>query len=73
MGFNSPVGMFAYADAKDPGINTMYLGQGGIGLPEREYYFKQDEKSEALREAYKQLIADAHSLAGWRWMPAQLM
>ena len=65
LGFNSPVGMFAYADAKDPGINTMYLGQGGIGLPEREYYFKQDEKSEALREAYKQLIADAHSLAGW--------
>ena len=47
LGFNSPIGMFAYADAKNPGINTMYLGQGaGIGLPEREYYFKDDEKSE---------------------------
>ena len=65
LGFNSPVGLFAYADAKNPGINTMYLDQGGIGLPEREYYFKDDEKSEALREQYKQLIADVHVLAGW--------
>ena len=65
LGFNAPVGLFAYADAKNPGINTMYLGQGGIGLPEREYYFKDDEKSEALREQYKQLIADIHAMAGW--------
>ena len=64
LGFNAPVGMFAYADAKNPGINTMYLGQGGIGLPEREYYFKDDEKSEALRQQYKTLISDAHELAG---------
>ena len=65
LGFNAPVGLFAYADAKNPGINTMYLGQGGIGLPEREYYFKDDDKSEALREQYKQLIADMHAMAGW--------
>ena len=52
--------MFAYADAKNPGINTMYLGQGGIGLPEREYYFKDDDKSEVLRQQYKALITDAH-------------
>ena len=64
LGFNSPVDMFAYADAKDPGINTMYLGQGGIGLPEREYYFNDDDKSESLRQQYKALITDAHALAG---------
>ena len=64
LGFNSPIGMFAYADAKDPGINTMYLAQGGIGLPEREYYFKDDDNSEALRQQYKALMADAHALAG---------
>lgn len=70
LGFNAPIGMFAYADAKNPGINTMYLSQGGIGLPEREYYFKDDEKSEALRQQYKQLIADAHELAGLAIDPA---
>ncbi|MCH1580040.1 MAG: M13 family metallopeptidase, partial [Luminiphilus sp.] len=64
LGFNGPVGMFAYADAKNPGINAMYLSQGGIGLPEREYYFKDDEKSEALRQQYKALITDVHALAG---------
>ena len=69
LGFNSPIGMFAYADAKDPGINTMYLGQGGIGLPEREYYFKDDEKSEDLRQQYKALITDAHTLAGFTLEP----
>ena len=69
LGFNSPVGMFAYADAKDPGINTMYLGQGGIGLPEREYYFKDDDKSEALRQQYRALITDAHALAGFTLEP----
>ena len=70
LGFNAPIGMFAYADAKNPGINTMYLSPGGIGLPEREYYFKDDEKSEALRQQYKQLIADAHELAGLAIDPA---
>ena len=64
LGFNGPVGIFAYADAKNPGINAMYLSQGGIGLPEREYYFKDDEKSEALRQQYKALINDVHALAG---------
>ena len=64
LGFNAPVGMFAYADAKNPEINTMYLGQGGIGLPEREYYFKDDDKSDTLRQQYKELIVDAHALAG---------
>ncbi|MDG2461463.1 MAG: M13 family metallopeptidase N-terminal domain-containing protein, partial [Luminiphilus sp.] len=64
LGFNGPVGIFPYADAKNPGINAMYLSQGGIGLPEREYYFKDDEKSEALRQQYKALITDVHALAG---------
>ena len=72
LGFNSPIGMFAYADAKNPGINTMYLGQGGIGLPEREYYFKDDDKSEVLRQQYKALITDAHTLAGLTLEPEAL-
>ena len=72
LGFNSPIGMFAYADAKNPGINTMYLGQGGIGLPEREYYFKDDDKSEVLRQQYKALVTDAHALAGLTLEPGAL-
>ena len=28
------------ADAKNPKINTYYLGQGGLGLPDRDYYLQ---------------------------------
>ncbi|NTU71183.1 MAG: M13 family metallopeptidase [Coriobacteriia bacterium] len=30
----------------------VYLGQGGLGLPERDYYLRDDERSSALRAAY---------------------
>jgi len=39
----------------DPGQSSMYVAQifqGGLGLPERDFYFRTDPKSEALRKAY---------------------
>lgn len=63
-GFNSPVEIWQYADAKDPSIYAFYLSQGGIGLPDREYYFKDDGKSELIREQYRAYIADLHQIAG---------
>jgi putative endopeptidase len=30
----------------------VYVGQGGLGLPERDYYLRDDERSVALRSAY---------------------
>lgn len=35
----------------------IYLGQGGLGLPERDYYLRDDERSVALRSAYEQHVA----------------
>jgi putative endopeptidase len=32
------------------------LGQGGLGLPNRDYYFKTDEKSTKVRQAYQQYL-----------------
>ena len=63
-GFNSPVEIWQYADARDPSIYAFYLSQGGIGLPDREYYFKDDAKSELIREQYRAYIADLHQIAG---------
>ncbi len=40
------------------------LDQGGIGLPERDYYFKTDEKSASIRKAYVAHIAKMFELAG---------
>lgn len=48
-------------DLKNVNLNVAYLGQGGIGLPNRDYYF--DEKYAAIRTAYVQHIASAFELA----------
>ncbi len=41
-------------DTRDPTMNVLYLGQGGIGLPEREYYTAAQFKPQ--REAYRAYI-----------------
>jgi len=44
-------------DFEDSDAYLAYLGQGGLGLPEREYYTRDDERSVALRDAYRDHIA----------------
>src|SRR5260370_3950289 len=51
-------------DAKD---STQVIGaafQGGLGLPEREYYLKEDDKSKQLRDAYVMHVAKMFELLG---------
>lgn len=38
-----------------------YIAQGGLGLPDRDYYFKEDEKSKVIREEYKKYMAKMFS------------
>ncbi len=42
------------ADTADPTMNVLWLGQGGLGLPEREYYFSPQFKPQ--REAYRAYV-----------------
>ena len=51
-------------DLKDPERYAMYVLQNGLGLPEREYYFKDDEKSEEIRTKYVEHIGKMFDLAG---------
>ncbi|HEY6946811.1 MAG TPA: M13 family metallopeptidase [Candidatus Acidoferrum sp.] len=51
-------------DAKDSSQVTGAAFQGGLGLPEREYYLKQDEKSQKLREDYVKHVANMFELLG---------
>ncbi len=49
------IGFFGFgvgADAKNSNINAGYLGTGGLGLPDRDYYVKDDEDSKEKREKY---------------------
>lgn len=51
-------------DAKDSSQVIGAASQGGLGLPEREYYLKQDEKSQKLREDYAKHVANMFALLG---------
>ena len=40
------------------------VGQGGLGLPDRDYYLKDDPKSKDIREKYEQYVRQIFQLAG---------
>jgi putative endopeptidase len=51
-GYASPVSASVDPDLKKSDINAFYLGQGSLGLPDRDYYLKQDAKSQEIRAKY---------------------
>ncbi len=49
------IGFFGFgvgADAKDSNKNVLYLGPGGLGLPDRDYYVSDEKDSKEKREKY---------------------
>jgi putative endopeptidase len=44
-------------DFDDANAYLVYVGQGGLGLPDRDYYLKDDERSTQLLEAYRGHVA----------------
>jgi len=51
-------------DIKDSSRVIAQAGQGGLGMPDRDYYFRDDEKSKQLRVDYQQHVAKMFELAG---------
>ena len=51
-------------DAKDSTKEIAGLDQGGIGLPDRDYYFKTDQKSVDLRKQYEAHVEKVFELLG---------
>ena len=62
---DAPFGFGQVADFKDPKYYMIYVGQSGLGLPDREYYLKDDEKSAELRAQYVAHIEKMYALAGF--------
>ena len=44
-------------DFADANAYLVYVGQGGLGLPDRDYYLKDDERSTQLLDAYRAHVA----------------
>src|SRR5688572_676419 len=53
-----------YQDDKNSEQMAYFLWQGGLGLPEREFYFKEDSFTSNIRERYKDYIATILTLGG---------
>ena len=47
-----PMGLGVGPDAKDPTIYSAGAGQGGLGIGDRDYYLKKDERFAKARTAY---------------------
>jgi putative endopeptidase len=68
LGCTAPLLAFTEGDFKDPKTAAMFVYQGGIGLPDRDYYVKDDAKIAEYRTKYVAFLASMHRHAG---LPSQ--
>ena len=53
-------------DKKNPNAYSVSLSQSGLGLPDRDYYLKNDKDIAATRDAYRKYLATMLALSGVR-------
>jgi len=63
-GVNALFNFSSEPDAKDSKMEIAGTDQGGLGLPDRDYYLKTDEKTVELRKAYVAHITKMFTLMG---------
>ncbi len=56
MGVSNLFHLYVSQDKKNNELYRVHLHQGGLGLPNRDYYFKEDERSIHIREKYHEFI-----------------
>ncbi len=64
LGFASLFDVQFPADFKDPDRYAVFISQSGLGLPDRDYYLKDDAQLKALREKYVAYVAQMLTLGG---------
>lgn len=64
VGDRSIIGFYVGPDNKRSTINIAQFNQTGIGLPERDYYFKTDSSTRAIQRAYQNYLTRLFELTG---------
>ena len=64
-------GVFVAQGLQQPDRNMAYLLQGGLGLPDRDYYLSDTPAMTRVRDAYRIYIADMLALMGVPDAPAR--
>lgn len=63
-GVRTPWELEIWPDERDATVYAAHLAQGRLGLPDRDYYLKDDPHFQAIRAAYRGHIVKLLSLAG---------
>jgi putative endopeptidase len=63
IGLANPFGVRVGQDPKQSTVNIVQVGQSGLGLPDRDYYLRTDEKMLAVKAAYQKYIETLFTLA----------
>jgi len=64
IGVPSLFSFYINADDKISTKNTLFTWQGGLGLPERDYYFNNDTRTANIRTEYVKHVAKMFELSG---------
>src|SRR5688572_2287816 len=64
VGDGSIIGFYVGPDDKQSSINIAQFYQTGIGLPERDYYFKTDSSTIKIQNGYKKYLSTLFELTG---------
>ena len=63
-GANPPFSFWIGPDQKNSNLVRVHFYQGGLGLPNKTYYFKTDSAAKAVMAAYHKVITKLLSLSG---------
>jgi len=65
VGIGTPFDFAVTPDDRDSTVYAVHVSQGGLGLPDRDYYLKDDDaKLKGIRDAYLKHIEKMLSMAG---------
>lgn len=65
LGITAPIALFVEQDFKNTTRYISYIYQSGLGLPDRDYYFRTDENSKKYRDEYIKYVQRIFELAGF--------
>ncbi|WP_420581573.1 M13 family metallopeptidase [Reichenbachiella sp.] len=61
-GVYSIISLGIYPDQANSNVNIAHFSQTGLGLPDRDYYFKTDSSSVAIQQAYQAYLQNLFEL-----------
>jgi putative endopeptidase len=64
IGISAPFRMYVGQDSKAPDVYAVTMTQGGLGMPDRDYYLSDDPKLADTRGKYVEHLTNVLSLAG---------